>query len=149
MKPLYSLLCAIPMAALPGCSPPTEPGDAEASPVVESPAQNELAADVPADLQAIGTEPFWSVKVEGDVLVYTTPETMDAPRRLQATRSIDADGLHLLGEDAGVPFRLDVRSEACSDGMSDHEYPFSASFVLDDSTMKGCAFDQVSPPPPQ
>lgn len=134
---------------LAGVQPADGTGDAEASPVVESPAQNELAADVPADLQAIGTEPFWSVKVEGDVLVYTTPETMDAPRRLQATRSIDAEGLHLAGGNGDAGFRLDVRRATCSDGMSDREYPFSVSLRLDGKTAKGCAFDPASPPPPQ
>jgi len=143
MKPLHSLLCAIPMAALLACSPSPGKTDAEAS------ARNEPAADFPATLQAIGTEPFWSVKVEGDVLVYTTPETMDAPRQLQATRSSDAEGLHLAGGNGDAGFRLDVRREACSDGMSDREYPFSVSLLLDGKTARGCAFDPASPPPPQ
>ncbi|MCG8277564.1 hypothetical protein [Stenotrophomonas sp. NLF4-10] len=105
--------------------------------------------DFPATLQAIGTEPFWSVEVAGDVLLYTTPETMDAPRRLQATRSSDAEGLHLVGGNGDAGLRLDVRREACSDGMSDREYPFSVSLLLDGKTARGCAFDPASPPPPQ
>jgi len=149
MKPLHSLLCALPMAALLACSPSPGKNDAETLPAAESQARDGLVAGFPANLQAIGTEPFWGVKVEGDALTWTTPEMMDAPRRLQATRSSDADGMHLLGEDAGVPFRLDVRSEACSDRLSDHEYPFTVSFVLGGETLKGCAFDQASPPAPQ
>ncbi len=149
MKPLPSLLGAIPMAAMLACSPSPEKNAAEVPPVAESPVQHEPVADFPTNLQAIGTEPFWGVKVEGDVLVYTTPETMDAPRQLHATRSSDAEGLHLAGGEGEGTFRLDVRREVCSDGMSDHEYPFSVSFVRDGDTLKGCAFDQPAPPAPQ
>ncbi|MGB3393799.1 MAG: hypothetical protein WA956_12385 [Stenotrophomonas sp.] len=149
MKPLHSLLCAIPMAVLLACSPSPGTTDAEALPAAGPSARNEPAADFPATLQAIGTEPFWSVKVEGDVLVHTTPETMDAPRQLQATRSSDVEGLHLAGGNGDAGFRLDVRREACSDGMSDREYPFGVSLLLDGKTARGCAFDPALPPPPQ
>ncbi|WP_282277178.1 hypothetical protein [Stenotrophomonas sp. PS02297] len=142
------LLTILPMAMLAACSP--------AAPDADTPAREAAAAQVdpgmdtfPANLQAAGVEPFWGVKVEGGALAYTTPETMDAPRRLQATRSIDADGLHLSGEERGQPFRLDVRHEPCSDGMSDTAYPFSVSWLLEGKTAKGCAFDPASPPPPQ
>ena len=142
------LLTILPMAMLAACSP--------AAPDADTPAREAAAAQVdpdmaafPANLQAAGVEPFWGVKVEGATLAYTTPETMDAPRLLQATRRIDADGLHLAGEDGGTPFRLDVRRDPCSDGMSDMTYPFSVSWLLDGRTAKGCAFDPASPPPPQ
>lgn len=148
MRPFRLLLTTLPMAMLVACSP--------AAPDADTPAREAAAAQVdpamavfPANLQAAGVEPFWGVKVEGGMLAYTTPETMDAPRRLQATRSIDADGLHLTGEDRGTPFRLDVRREPCSDGMSDMTYPFSVSWWLEGKTAKGCAFDPASPPLPQ
>lgn len=149
MKPLYSMLCVVSMAALQACSPSPHKEDTEASPVAESPKGDALAAAFPENLQASGTEPFWGIKVEGAALTYTTPETMDTPRQLQATRSSDAAGLHFVGENGGTEFRLDVRREACSDGMSEREYPFSVSLLLDGKTAKGCAFDQASPLPPQ
>lgn len=144
-KPLRPLL-ALPLAALLACSPQPEKQDAGLA--LKEP---EVAAGAfPENLHVIGTEPFWSVKVEGDALAYTTPETMDAPRLLQATtRGSGGDGLHLTGEDDGQPFRLEVRRAACSDGMSDNEYPFSASLLLDGNTVQGCAFDPASPPPLQ
>lgn len=148
MHSIRLLLMILPMAMLAACSP--------AAPDADTPAREAATAQVdpdravfPANLQAAGVEPFWGVKVEGGMLAYTTPETMDAPRRLQATRSIDADGLHLTGEDRGTPYRLDVRREPCSDGMSDMTYPFSVSWMLEGKTTKGCAFDPASPPPPQ
>ena len=146
MRPSHPLLMALPMAMLVACSP--------AAPDADTPAREAAAAQVdanmavfPANLQAAGVEPFWGVKVEGEALAYTTPETMVAPRALQAARSVDAEGLHLVGEDGGRPFRLDVRREACSDGMSDRQYPFSASWLLEGNVSKGCAFDPASPPP--
>lgn len=148
MHSIRVLLMTLPMAMLAACSP--------AAPDADTPAREAATAQVdpdmavfPANLQAAGVEPFWGVEVEGGTLAYTTPETMDAPRRLQATRSIDADGLHLTGEERGTPFRLDVRREPCSDGMSDRTYPFSVSWLLEGKTAMGCAFDPASPPLPQ
>jgi len=142
------LSLALPMTLLLACSPAVPDAGAPAHEATATRGDTDPAA-FPASLQAAGVEPFWSVKVEGEALAYTTPETMDAPRRLQATRRIDADGLHLAGEDGGVPFRLDVRRAPCSDGMSDMAYPFSVSWRLGETTAKGCAFDPASPPSPR
>lgn len=142
------LLLALPMALLSACSPAVPDAGAPAHEAAATRGEPDAAA-FPASLQAAGVEPFWSVKVEGEALTYTTPETMDAPRRLQATRRLDADGLHLAGKDGGVPFRLDVRRAPCSDGMSDMAYPFSVSWRLDGKTQQGCAFDPASPPAPR
>lgn len=148
MHPFRLLLVTLPLAMLVACSPAAP--DAGASAHEAATVQGDAGmATFPVNLQAAGVEPFWGVEVDVATLTCTTPETMDAPRRLQATRSIDAEGLHLAGEDGGMPFRLDVRREPCSDGMSDREYPFSVSWLLDGKTAKGCAFDQASPPLPQ
>ena len=87
-----SLLLMLTMCA---CAPQPQPVDNEET------AAPSVADDVPASLLVVGTEPFWSVRIDGDELAYTTPETMDAPRKLQGVRRIDADGLHVSGQDGG------------------------------------------------
>ncbi len=68
--------------------------------------------------RALGTEPFWNVRVDGDALHFTTPENLDG-RHFTGTRTPRADGIRYAGEDNGTPFELDIRRGECSDGMSD------------------------------
>ncbi|MCL7714431.1 hypothetical protein [Stenotrophomonas mori] len=148
MRSIRPLSMILPMLLLLACTPAVPEAEAPSA-EVPAPRDGEGTAVFPDALQAGGVEPFWGVRVDGQVLTYTTPDTLDAPRRLQAERSVDAEGLHLWGEDGGSPFRLDVRRERCSDGMSDQVHPFSVTWRLDDETAPGCAFDPASPPPPQ
>ncbi|MGV8960860.1 MAG: COG3650 family protein [Stenotrophomonas sp.] len=104
-----------------------------------------VTARFPQQLQVAGTEPFWGVRVEGDVLEFTTPETLDAPRRLQAPRRLDAQGLHFNGDADGQVFALEIQHKPCSDGMSDLMHPYTAEFVLGEQTFKGCARDPAVP----
>lgn len=103
------------------------------------------AARFPQQLQVTGTEPFWGVRVDGEQLHYTTPETLDTPRRLQASRRLDAAGMHFSGHADGDAFALDIERKSCSDGMSDITYPYSAEFVLAGKVLKGCARDLKMP----
>lgn len=92
-------------------------------------------ATVPAAEQryeALGTEPFWSIRVEGGRLIYDTPNggfSVLAPRgeetgdgRIWRTRRITLHIWH--GE--------------CSDGMSDRVYVDNARAVVDGQTLEGC-----------
>ncbi len=140
-------LSLLPLLALAACAP--QPSNVENAAAQATGAEAAPAAGgFPDPLLVAGTEPFWSVKVEGEVLEYTTPETMESPRRLQATRQVDGAGLHLSGQDDEEVFALDVRREPCSDGMSDYEYPYAAEFVLGTRMLKGCARDPAVDMPP-
>ncbi len=119
------------------------------------PANNEdtgapaIVDDFPPSLQVVGTEPFWGIRIDGETLLYSTPETIDAPRRLEGTRRVDGDGLHFTGQEGEDAFALDVRREPCSDGMSDIEYPYLAEFVSGAQTLQGCARDSSVEMAPQ
>ncbi|MBB4615630.1 COG3650 family protein [Novosphingobium taihuense] len=139
------------MALLASCAKPSpvEPTDAasQSAAATEAPEPTATVADagaaasavaVPASFRAIGTEPFWSAKVEGKMLTWSTPEQPDGIS-LPVSR-VDKDGAAILdGLLEGRPLTLEVRSGACSDGMSDTEYPLSVTRRIGTDVQQGCA----------
>ena len=88
--------------------------------------------------RAIGTEPFWSVRAEGDTLLFTTPEDQ-AGKRLAAAHTAGANGLRYAGDDNGTAFELEIQRGQCSDGMSDGVYEYTATFRYGGTMYRGCA----------
>lgn len=83
--------------------------------------------------RAAGTEPFWSVTLDGRTMRYEAPGqrgfTVNKPRPIVGfngesyrTRRLSVDITH-------VP---------CSDGMSDRRYPDTVRVTVDRRTLKGC-----------
>lgn len=89
---------------------------------------------------ASGNEPFWSVKVDGTALTWTTPE-MQPGKTLHAERhaNTSAKGASFTGTDGDTEFVLDIRDEPCQDSMSGRMFEFTSSFVYDGREMTGCA----------
>ncbi len=93
-----------------------------------------------------GTEPFWAVTVEPTGIVYSTP---DSPKvRFAYVKPLQAqgrpDGLTVVyplrkGAQQGTLVLQKMRSADCTDGMSDTLYPYSATLILNDRVMVGCA----------
>lgn len=114
------------LAALAGCGPQEE--------VRSSPGPTA----VPENFHALGTEPFWGLTVTGVTARYSTPEIPEEIAR-DVVRSA-AGGIETVSGRLGqVPFKLTVRYERCSDGMSDRVYPFAADLRIGESALKGCA----------
>jgi len=89
--------------------------------------------------RAFGTEPFWNVRVDGDTLVFTTPDDQ-AGRRFAGTHALQPDGgVHYEGRDGDTVFSLDIAKGECSDGMSDNVYELTAEFRYGGMDYKGCA----------
>ena len=89
--------------------------------------------EIPATLNCLGTEPFWTLRQVGNNIVYETPEqsrplqrrvVVDNPARHQPARSIIA------GDDKG---RLTVvlTPAQCTDGMSDRFFGLSATLLFE------------------
>lgn len=123
--------------ALAACKPAAAPADAP----VATPAAATSAASTPADdvvaMRAFGNEPFWEMIDDAKgALVFTTPETLEAGgERFEATRSVDAAGIHYVGKDV----KLDIVKQDCSDGMSDATHPYAATMTLKGVAYTGCA----------
>lgn len=88
--------------------------------------------------RAFGNEPFWSARVDGDMLVFSTPEDQDG-KSMRGRRVPSLVGFVFLGEHDGQQFHLGIREGECSDGMSDNRYAYLSTFIYAGTTYTGCA----------
>lgn len=88
--------------------------------------------------RAFGTEPFWGARVDGDMLVFTTPEDQ-AGKTMRGQRVPSLVGFVFVGRDGATEFHLGITPGECSDGMSDNRYEFMSTFSYAGTTYKGCA----------
>ncbi len=95
----------------------------------------EMVRDSPANYRIIGTEPFWSCDIIGDTLHYSNAEGVSISQ--YAIRKIDSD-TNFVFQSHNI--NIDMRTEICSDGMSDRMYAYSAILALDTLVYKGCAY---------
>jgi uncharacterized membrane protein len=149
------LALALPLVLLAGCAQPTASAPAPSvdtapasTPAQETPMPSppsapqgkRAAGEENAPLQAwrgFGTEPFWEARVDGDTLVFSTPEDQGG-RRMQGRRVPSLVGYVFIGKDGGKDFNLGLTPAQCSDGMSDNRYAFKATFTYGDTTYTGC-----------
>ncbi|MFC0590532.1 COG3650 family protein [Novosphingobium aquiterrae] len=90
-------------------------------------------------LQAIGTEPFWSVDVmPKGRLKYVTPDMVNGVM-VSAIERRKGERITFTARFNGKPFTLDLVPAKCSDGMSDVVYPWTVTFVHSGRTDHGCA----------
>jgi uncharacterized membrane protein len=91
-------------------------------------------------LQCLGTEPFWSVGIDGDA-VFEAPDV--AQTTWTASEWLPARGLIgrymiRLGSGYGTGYLAMLR-QTCSDGMSDIDYPFEAIMITPGQAVRaGC-----------
>ena len=88
-----------------------------------------------------GTEPFWGGRVSGAQLTYSTPEKPDGDA-IPVKRFAGRGGVSWSGTWQGKPFVLAVTEGACSDGMSDRTYPFTATLEVAGEQRQGCAWTE-------
>lgn len=123
------------LGALASCSPSGEkPGDV---PAFDGIAESEI-------ITAVGNEPFWNAKIDGDTLVYSTPENIDGTK-ITISRFAGNGGLGLSGTISGEALLLAITPGECSDTMSDRTYPFTATLTIGDDQRNGCAYTDQQP----
>lgn len=91
-----------------------------------------------------GTEPFWGGEARDGSLTYSTPENPDGTT-ISVTRFDGNSGLGLSGKLGSAAFDMTVTIGACSDGMSDREYPFTVTLRIGRETRTGCAWTTAHP----
>lgn len=90
------------------------------------------------DMRAIGTEPFWGVRIEGRCLTYSHPDDLNGTRIWTRFTGTAEQG-HWSGALAGRAFELRTRPDpACSDGMSDKVYPLAVELLVGGERRRGC-----------
>ncbi|MFN6566253.1 hypothetical protein [Dendronalium sp. ChiSLP03b] len=95
---------------------------------------------------ARGTEPFWSITISKQGIVYSTPDVKKqtfpyvTPLKAQG-RPADLVRVYRL-RGRGNNTLILKKVSVCSDGMSDKNYPYSAIFIRDNMVLEGCAEQQ-------
>lgn len=97
-----------------------------------------ITAVIPGNLTALGTEPFWSAKIDSDTLTYSTPESPDGVT-MPVERSDQSDQTSFTAKLDDKTLVLEVKRETCSDGMSDAVYPMTVALSIDGDPQQGCA----------
>jgi len=92
----------------------------------------------------LGTEPFWSVSVSKNGIVYSSPEVKKqtfpyvAPVKAEGRPADLVRVYRMRGNNTLILKKVSV----CSDGMSDRKYPYSAVLILGNKVLEGCAYKQ-------
>ncbi|TNC46425.1 peptide-binding protein [Rubellimicrobium rubrum] len=93
---------------------------------------------VPRPLRCLGTEPFWSLRLSKDGAIFETPDQGERPLR-QHGEAGGSTGAVAAFDAGGETLDLTVIRQACSDGMSDRPYGFSALvWNRGDTFLEGC-----------
>ena len=133
--PLLLVACTASQPPTPPIAPSPASAAQERSMAKRAPGQEPSA---PLQIfRAFGTEPFWNVNVEGDRLVYSTPDD-PAGVQLQGRRRAIPGGVEITGSRDGRAFVLTVAQGECNDGMSDQTYRLVAGFRFGDLDLSGC-----------
>lgn len=88
---------------------------------------------------AQGNEPFWSVEVTTEKMLWRQPE---APQELvmEAPQSQDSEGtVGYTGSADGHTLELFIDGQACRDSMSGAYFAYAARAIFDGKELKGCA----------
>jgi uncharacterized membrane protein len=102
-------------------------------------------------LLCAGTEPFWSLRLDGGHAIYSDPETeavkMSSSGWIRSLNSPAVLAVRLRDEDgAAGNGHAAIQRSSCSDRMSDFEYPFGVTLILpDQKVLDGCCSRAASP----
>jgi uncharacterized membrane protein len=89
---------------------------------------------LPAGLACFGTEPFWSLRPEGAMATFGTPDAADVTLDLAAVldTGIFRDLRRaLVAEAPGRRITATIAPKACSDGMSDRAFGLDATLIVE------------------
>ncbi|WP_316013336.1 SH3 domain-containing protein [Roseobacter sp. HKCCA0434] len=88
--------------------------------------------DAPFAMNCAGTEPFWSVNIERNSVIYRTPNRRDALESPQLHDLFEGARLPraITGEQGEYAFALAITPGECSDGMSDRMHSLHGTLIL-------------------
>lgn len=133
MVAIGRLAAAAIIVLLAGCSRGSDPAPGDV-PRFDGIAESER-------ITALGTEPFWSAKLAGSTLTYSTPGNPDGTS-IEVARFAGNGGLGFSGTLDGAPLLMAVTPGECSDGMSDRGYPFTVTLTIGEAQLDGCAYTE-------
>jgi uncharacterized membrane protein len=141
-----ALIALLLLAVLAACGPANDSTEGAPTPPADAPATAPApATDFARPINALGTEPFWALKIRPEGLSFSEPG--------QSDRNEKNPGPKLEGDKAtwsGERVQATLTSGVCQDGMSDRSYPFVAVVKTGGKTLNGCAAyaDEAAAPAP-
>jgi uncharacterized membrane protein len=92
---------------------------------------------------SVGNEPFWNVTVRKSGIVYSTPDAKKQTFPYVAPLKADGRPADLVRvyqlRGRGNNMLIIKKVSDCSDTMSDNKYPYSATLILGNRVLEGCA----------
>jgi uncharacterized membrane protein len=140
MRPISALLLTAALVAtslLAGCYD-RKTDKPESAPLPET-APVLAGVDLGKPVRALGTEPFWSVEITPDALIYTR---VDQPMQRAPNRGATVQGTvatYVTTTDLNEALNVVLIATECSDGMSDRTYPLTVKVEIGDDELSGCA----------
>jgi uncharacterized membrane protein len=108
------------------------------------PAQQMLGGvDLKAPMRALGTEPFWSLAISPERIVFTGEGRPDFETPNPGARIEGELAVFSAHAPSGLPLTIRLTPGKCSDGLSDWVYPLAVEVTLGPETLKGCATSQT------
>ncbi|RAK59629.1 hypothetical protein DJ021_07340 [Phenylobacterium hankyongense] len=105
------------------------------------------AAQIGGDIDARGTEPFWSLKIRGTQMTLSRAGAPDLVATVAAPVLGDAQAAWSGQSADGQTIKATVYVSDCTDGMGDRTYPLAAQVELTQLTqLSGCAARPASAP---
>lgn len=101
-----------------------------------------VSSTAPARYRCTGTEPFWSIDISSEGIVFQSPESSPVTYPYRAAQN-NAGSIEfntsLNTNTESSTLKVVLTPGNCSDGMSDIQYPYSAEVVRDGQRLRGCA----------
>jgi uncharacterized membrane protein len=123
------------IALLAGCGQaPMGSAEGGAGAPADAPASAPPGPDFSGDFTLVGTEPFWSGRIQGGGLTLSRagqPDVSAANSGVTIEGDVGAWGV------GGLVIKL--KPEPCSDGMSERRYAYRAEVTLNGQVLRGCA----------
>lgn len=129
--PLYFALLLLSLT-LGACTPALQPASSSRG----------VTATAPVKYRCTGTEPFWSLDISPEGIVFQSPESSPVTYPYTGpenkAESIEFNTTLNTGTEKST-LKVLLTPGNCSDGMSDIQYPYSAEIVRDGQRLRGCA----------
>lgn len=134
-------LLVVPLVLLAACSQGTTE---KAPPPADAPAPTMLGGVVlNQPLRALGTEPFWSVAITKDAMVYTGIDHDEQRAGNPQPVVQGTTAVYTGATDDGTTMVVTLIATECSDGMTERVYPLTAKVELGEVSLSGCAASQA------
>lgn len=132
-------VCAILSLAVTACTQAPSP-----TPGLQADRQAATPADDWESWTAVGNEPGWILKLEGEELSFKWNYGSDEAVLPRPAPSVSTNGRRYVSRTAAHDLRVDVRYRICRDTMSGMPYPHEVSVIIDESAFSGCGGSPAS-----